>query len=397
MVLDDEPFMLKLLDFMLGSLGLSQISLCDSGQEALVLLDAKVAHPDLILCDLNMPEMDGIQFVRQLVKRNYRGSLILVSGEDDRVLQSVEKLVKAHRITVLGRLSKPVQPDSLAALIVQWVPPPPIHLQRATRSYQADELDLAITNGDLVNYYQPKVAVATGKVVAVETLVRWRHPQDGMVFPDQFIALAEKHGLIDKLTRAVLANAFKQARAWKDSGLAIRIAVNVSMDCLSVLDFPDFVMALAEATGVAPADIVLEITESRQMGELRVVLDALVRLSLRRFGLSIDDFGTGHSTLAQLRDIPFDELKIDQCFVHRAWMNETLRALYDASLGLASQLGLDAVAEGVEDRQDWDFLHLTGCEFAQGYFIARPMPPAELPGWMEAWELRVPDLLSAMS
>ncbi len=394
MVLDDEPFMLKLLARILGNLGLHQVTLCDSGQAALAALDAQEMVSDLILCDLNMPTMDGVQFVRQLVDRQYQGGLILVSGEDDRLLQTVEKLVRAHRITLLGSLGKPVSPDALATLISQWIQLQPAHLPKAAKTYHAEDLALAINDSKLVNHYQPKVAVATGQVVGVETLVRWEHSDDGLVYPDRFIRLAEKHGLIDELTRNVLANAFRQTKSWRRAGLGFRVAVNVSMDCLASLDFPDFVMDLASTVGIAPADIVLEITESRQISDIRFVLDSLARLSLMRFGLSIDDFGTGYSTLAQLRDIPFDELKIDQSFVHRAWTNKTLRALYDTSLGLAKQLDIDAVAEGVEDRQDWDFLRHTGCKLAQGYFISRPMHFDELPGWLEEWQERVPDLLS---
>ncbi|MBI3145916.1 MAG: EAL domain-containing response regulator [Pseudogulbenkiania sp.] len=395
LVLDDEPFMLKLLARMLGNLGFSQVTICDSGRAALELLDAPDSWPDLILCDLNMPEMDGVQFVRQLVDRHYGGSLILVSGEDERVLQSVSKLAQAHQITVLGGLNKPVKPESLAELIAQWAPPRQVRPHQATRAYSAEELATAISHGDLVNYYQPKVAVTTGQVVGVETLVRWCHPQDGMVFPDQFIGIAEANGLIDELTRVVLVNAFRQARVWRDAGMALRVAINVSMDNLATLDFADFVTGQAAAAGVAPGEVVLEVTESRLMKDLRSPLETLTRLRLKRFGLSIDDFGTGYSSLAQLRDIPFDELKIDQSFVHGAWADETLRAMYDASLGLANQLGIDIVAEGVEDRHDWNFLRSTRCGFAQGYFIARPMPPAELPSWIEVWQGRVQSLLLA--
>ena len=122
----------------------------------------------------------------------------------------------------------------------------------------------------------------------------------------------------------------------------------------------------------------------------------LARLRLKRFSLSIDDFGTGHSSLAQLRNFPFDELKVDRGFVHGACADETLRAIYDASLGLAKQLGMDIVAEGVEDRNDWDFLRRTGCGMAQGYFIARPMPAEELPAWIQHWALRVQSELQAV-
>jgi len=161
------------------------------------------------------------------------------------------------------------------------------------------------------------------------------------------------------------------------------------MDNLKALGFPDFVAGLAANAGVSPQVVVLEVTESRLMEDLRVSLEILMRMRLKRFRLSIDDFGTGHSSLSQLRDIPFDELKIDQGFVHGAYNNERVRAIYNASLSLARQLGMGVVAEGVEDRDDWNFLCLTGCELAQGYFIAKPMPAADLPAWMEAWQERV--------
>lgn len=389
LVLDDEPFMLKLLSRMLTNQGFTSITLCESGRAALDRVDGADTRPNLILLDLNMPEMDGIEFVRHLVERNYTGSLILISGEDERMLQTVEKLVQAHKITVLGHIHKPVKPEALSALLEKWAPSSLDSPQAAQKVYGAEEVRAAINNGELVNYYQPKVTVATGKVAGVETLVRWRHPVHGMVPPDQFIGIAEANGLIDDLTRVVLTSALAQAKAWQEAGLALRVAVNVSMDSLTSLDFLDFVTGLTAKIGIPPQDIVLEVTESQLMGDARIPLEILTRLRLKRFRLSIDDFGTGHSSLAQLRDIPFDELKIDQSFVHRAWTVDTLRAMYDASLALARQLGMEVVAEGVEDRDDWDLLLRTGCDLAQGAFISRPMLAADLPGWMVGWQERV--------
>ncbi len=389
LLLDDDPFMLKLLRTMLGHLGYHQVSACTSGGAALELIDGRGAAPRLILFDLNMPGIDGAEFVRHLVGRHYAGSLILVSGEDRRLRQVVESLARAHRLALLGCLAKPVTREALAALLGPWTPHAPPKRAARKKVYAFDEVRAAIAQGELVNHYQPKVDVATGRLKGVETLVRWNHPRDGMVFPDQFIGVAEDHGVIDALTLTVLRAALAQARRWRDSGLALEVSVNVSMDNLVSLDFPDLVAAEAAAAGVAPADVQLEVTESRFVKDLRIPLEVLARLRLKRFSLSIDDFGTGHSSLAQLRDFPFDELKVDRSFVHGAFENSTLRAIYEASLGLARQLGMAVVAEGVEDWNDWTFLRGTGCGMAQGYFIAKPMPAEALATWALDWEDRV--------
>jgi len=392
LILDDESFMHKLLAHMLSGLGYNSVVTCENGSEALGLVDAHSHAPNLILMDLNMPEMDGIEFVRKLVEHNYKGSLILVSGEDERVLQTAEKLVQAHHITVLGHLKKPVSLEGLASLVNKWRPAR-MH-QEASKNYRADELRNAIDTGMLVNFYQPKVMLSTGEIVGVETLVRWRHPIDGLVLPDMFIGLAEDNGLVDDVTRIVLTNALKQARQWQQEGLNLKVAVNLSMDNLMSVNFADFVAATASAAGVAPSDILLEVTESRLMMDHRMPLEVLTRLRLKRFGLSIDDFGTGHSSLTQLHDIPFNELKIDRSFVHGAWRDETVLAMYNASLGLGKQLGMQVVAEGVEDREDWEFLRRTGCDLAQGYFIAHPMPAEDLPVWIAAWNKRSQEFLA---
>ena len=393
LLLDDDDFMLKLLSSMLRKMDFTSVTTCDNGHDALKLVDDIEKRPDLILLDLNMPEMDGIEFVRYLVERDYTGSLILVSGEDERMLQSTEKLVRAHKIPMLGYLLKPVNPDALLALLKQWVPPTQQVAQHASKKvYSKEELQAAIDHKELVNYYQPKVAVTTGELIGVETLVRWHHPLDGLVGPDLFIGIAEAHGLINGLTRLVLGNALQQASIWHQSGLELRVAINVSMNNLASLDFQDLVVDLTAKAGVSPQKVVLEVTESQLMGDSRVPLEILTRLRLKRFHLSIDDFGTGNSSLAQLRDIPFDELKIDQGFVHRAWADETLKAMFDASLSLARQLDIEVVvAEGVADMDDWNFLRRTGCDLAQGHFISRPMQAADFSAWLENWQQRIQD------
>jgi EAL domain-containing protein (putative c-di-GMP-specific phosphodiesterase class I) len=381
--------MLKLMSRMLNSLGFACVTAFESGYAALEYFDRSDRSMDLILLDLHMPEMDGIEFVRHLVERKFNGSLILVSGEDERMLHTFEALIRAHQVRCLGSLQKPVTPDSLAALLKTKAPPTPRLMRANANANRAPDVRAAITKGELVNYYQPQVALATGQLVGVEALVRWRHPENGLVLPDQFIGIAEEHGLMEELTASVLAESFRQHSAWRETGLRLQLSVNVSVENLASLEFPDFAARLAAQANVTPKDVTLEVTESRLMKDVRAPLEILTRLRLKRFSLSIDDFGTGHSSLSQLRDFPFNELKIDRGFVHGVAQNETIRAIYDASLALALRLDMVSVAEGVEERSDWEFLRRTGCHLAQGYFIAKPMPADALVDWIKVWENRV--------
>jgi EAL domain-containing protein (putative c-di-GMP-specific phosphodiesterase class I)/DNA-binding NarL/FixJ family response regulator len=389
-LLDDDPFMLKLLTHMLAQLDYTCVVACDSGQKALTHIRETGDVVDLVFLDINMPGMDGVEFIRRLVECRYGGSVILVSGENSRILDSVEKLIGAHRLIALGCLQKPVKPDELARLM-STLKPNIGHRSLAHVSqhlYDGEQLRAAIAGGQLVNHYQPKVAMATGEVVGMECLVRWQHPEDGLIFPDRFLGLAEEQGLLTQVTAAVLTEAMKQAKAWWQAGYHLPVAVNISMDDLIALDFPDMAVALAASIGVNPQLLTLELTEGQVMRQLSTVLDVLSRLSLKRFRLSIDDFGTGHSSLAQLRDLPFDELKVDRGFVHGACTDGTRAAICSASLRMAHQLQMQVVGEGIEDRDDWNFLSQLGCDVGQGYFIARPMPAAEVVDWIRAWGTR---------
>lgn len=388
LIVDDDVFQLQLFSSQLSILGYDQVQACTSGLQALTMLSAQPVGKQLIFLDLNMPDMDGVEFIRRLVDISYAGDFVLVSGEDERILETAERLARAHHLSVLGYLSKPVQTETLRLLLERWGSTTPQASVKVAKIYSAEEVQRAISAGELVNYYQPKVDVQSGVLSGVETLVRWQHPIDGPIFPDHFIGVAEDNGLIDALTRVVLVEALEQSRRWRAEGLTLQVAVNVSMHNLARLDFADFVLGEVGRCGLAPEDLTLEVTESRLMADVLAPLDVLTRLRLNRIGLSIDDFGTGHSSLSQLRNIPFDELKIDQSFVHGADKDNTRRVMFNASLGIAQQLGMRTVAEGVEDRADWNFLRQQGCELAQGYFVARPMPAGDLRAWCVDWQAR---------
>ena len=388
LVIDDDPFMLKLLQRILTVQGYSQITTCLSGASALDIIDDAQSHPALIFLDLNMPEMDGIEFVRHLVQRQFAGHLILISGEDLRMLSAAQRLVEAHRIAIVGHLQKPLTPESIATMLASWEPSLE-QVPLVKKQYTAAELQQAIEQGQLVNYYQPKVALNNGRVAGLEVLVRWHHPSDGVIMPDAFIVLAEDNQLIDALAHKVLGQALKQHIQWAQQGINLPLAINISMENLASLDFADSFSTQIIAAGLLPKDVTLEITESRAMKNPAVTLDTLMRLRLKRFILSIDDFGTGHSSLAQLRDIPFDEFKIDKSFVSGAWADKRIKVMFDTSLNLAQQLHMQVVAEGVENQRDWDFVRQTHCDYAQGYFIAKPLRAEILPSWVAEWNERV--------
>lgn len=387
MVIDDDPFVLGVLNHQLTSLGCQHLLTCREARHAMDVMEAAEAVVELIFCDLDMPDIDGIEFVRFLGSIGYRGGVVLVSGEDIRVLQTAERLAMAHNLRVLGTLHKPISLADLSAMLVlQGDVTTTLNPHTALRQYLPDELRQGIANGELVNHYQPLVSLSSGDVIGVETLVRWQHPVDGLIYPDRFISLAEDHNLIDDLTRCVLSQAMGRVSEWNALDFKLHVSVNLSMNNLASLQFPDFVAMTAAANDIPLSRLVLEVTESRLMRNRIAALDILTRLRLKHVSLSIDDFGTGHSSLVQLRDVPFDQLKIDRSFVHGAWRDNSLRAIFEGSLSMARQLGMVSVAEGVEDEEDWHFLRATDCDLAQGYFIARPMPAEQLPDWMAHWQ-----------
>lgn len=386
-IIDDDEFTLKLIDRNLQSQGFSRIFSYTSGREALAAFDRAKPHPALILLDLNMPVMDGIEFVRYLVARQYKGGLILISGEDERMLTTATKMVEANRIAILGSLQKPVTLEALGQVLSRWRPNTR-DMSPTPRNFSADELRLALEQDAFINYYQPKINLATGAIAGVEALTRWLHPE-GMVQPNEFIPLMERYGLMSDQTYQLLQWALRDYHNWQAQGLSLPLAINLSMDSLSPLDFADRLAEAVSQAGVLPKDITLEITETKAIENPAAVFDNLTRLKLKRFVLAIDDFGTGYSSLSQLRDVPFEEFKIDRSFVYRAWANNSTKAMFENSLNLASQLNMKVVAEGIETREDWEFVRKSGCHCGQGFFIARPMPAADIPAWVELWNERM--------
>lgn len=392
LLLDDDPLQLKMLARTLNGLGYTKLIGCHTAAAALAALAAPERAVGLILLDLNMPGVDGVAFLRLLAERRAEVPVILVSGEDERLIETAARFGASQHLTILGTVPKPVWPAELRAVLDRWESPAPVNEPPA--QYPAEEVARAILHGEFLPHYQPTIELATGALVGVETLVRWKHPQHGIIMPAQFIAVAEERGLIRDLTRLVLRAALTQGKAWREEGLELSVAVNVSMDDLARTDFADYVFAELERSGVPPRDLILEVTEQRFATNPDAALATVSRLRLRRVTMSIDDFGTGTSSLAQLRDLPFNEVKVDGSFVHGAGSNPILGAIVTSSLDLARRIGMRTVAEGVEDAADLAWLRLHACDLAQGYFIAKPMSAESFAVWRTEWAARQPSLFS---
>ena len=236
---------------------------------------------------------------------------------------------------------------------------------------------------ELFLQYQPQVEMKTMRVVGVEALVRWQHPEHGLIYPDRFISATEQTGLIHPLTTWLLKTALRQYRSWQDAGLDIPQAVNISARSLQDLEFPYHVASIIKAQKGYPEWLQIEVTEGAIMANPARAMNILTQLSAMDINLSMDDFGTGYSSLGRLKDIPVDEIKIDQSFVKNMVINHDDAVIVRSIIDLAHNLGRIVLAEGVEDQATWNMLASLGCDRAQGYFIAHPMGGDRLPHWLK--------------
>jgi len=341
---------------------------------------------DVIILDLIMPGVDGIEIIRYLAEIRCDALLILMSGFDSGVLHSAQTLASEHGLNFAGSLNKPFRAVELGEMLNDLsVTAKNLRANINIEPPSVDELRNAISNDELVVYYQPKVALNSKPgekiITAVEALVRWQHPEHGLIGPDLFVPTAEQSGLIDELTWAVLEQAMTQCKHWREQGLIVQLAINMSAKTLKELDLPERMGNLIEKHQLQPAQLVLEITESALMQELVKSLDILTRLRMKGIYLSIDDFGTGYSSLVQLHRAPFSEIKIDRSFVATMETDTEATVIVETIIMLGHKLNMKTVAEGVETTSCQKKLANLGCDQAQGYLFSRPMPAEKVLAW----------------
>lgn len=380
LILDDDPLVGSTVRLMAQSVGAESVFTSLTDQFFDLVRDWRPTH---IMLDLVMPGLDGVGIIRQLGEIKCRAQLIIVSGVDNRVLDAAERSARQHHLLVAGALAKPFSKGALFTLLGASYGDAAM-VAKAEGAGAADvsgsDLRSALEAGAIRPAFQPKVKCSDGSLLGFEALARWTQDGDTVCVPDVFVPLAEREGLLGKLTEVMTTQSVEWlAKCFPATNHTI--AINFPRQCLSDDQTMEFISRACLKAGLRRELVTVEITESGSIDVHPNALDILTRARLMGFNLSLDDFGVGYSSLVQLARMPFSELKIDRRFVSDLCRSSESQAIVAAIIGMSTGLGMTTVAEGVEDLDTYMRLRELGCFAAQGFFIGRPMLPESAVAW----------------
>lgn len=382
LILDDDDAVGQTIQFTVEAAGVEARAVSDP-DAFLELVDEW--EPTHIVLDLVMPRMDGIEVMRLLAERKTTARLVILSGVGTRVLDAAHRVAAEKGLRIAGVLPKPIRPARLREVLQknndETGSSGKPRARGALPPVTAKDLRRALDEKLFFPAFQPKIRCDNGEVAGFEVLLRWHHDDGEFIPPDAFIPLAESENMIGELTDLVLGHAL----GWlSEPGPteAMGLSVNLSARTLSDIHFADRLAKRCQDAGVAPDRLTLELTETAATGDPMLALDLVTRLRMKGFPVSIDDVGTGYSSMAQLAALPFSEMKVDKSFVMSAARSQESRTIVTSIIELGHNLDLDVVAEGVEDEATLEFLRKHGCDYAQGFLIARPMNRRSAGEWI---------------
>lgn len=376
LVLDHSPVQCRHVESLLNGVGFRQITSACTAQAALQALQQQ--RHQIVILDLDMPDTDGIQFIDQMSGLGQHPMLLISSACPRRILKSAGLMAKEQGFSVIGQFPKPFARQQAHQLLRQCLArrkknllpgcgaagQPPLAIDAST-------LHQALHDGEIQGWFQPKRSLRTGRIVAAEVLARWPCATGECVLPSAFIPAIKHYGFEHELLLQILDDGLKAHTAWRRRGHRIPIGVNLPVPLLEQPELPDRLHDMVTAAGVAPEAVVFELLEDDAINIPSRYYMGASRLRLKGFGLAQDDFGRGYSSICSLVSTPFTELKIDRALVSGAWNDEMRSAALASTIALGHELGLSVTGEGVETREDWNFLQRIGCDCAQGFLISK--------------------------
>ncbi len=383
LIVDDDPLQQSILGSYFNTVGVKTVEYAANGRAALKKLAEHAGDFDIVVSDLKMPEMDGLALMRALKEEGFGGHLLVVSSAGERLVQSAQRLSRLHGFRSTAILCKPLNRDNLDAAL-RRLTAPGLNDAAAETGMTAETLSGYLDGGLVFTEYQPKIDVWSGRVVGAEALARIQLPTGEVLYPASFIAVAEQSGLIDDLTLQVVDWVLRDMKTWIAADCNIRLAFNVSATSIRNTVFTDRLLAKIDDAGVVKNLLTCELTETNVLEESAEVLESLTRIAINRIGISVDDFGTGFATIERLRDFAYSELKIDRSFAAFGNEDDFADASVRASILLGRNLGMRIVAEGIETRQQWDYIVKAGVDEVQGFLLGKPMRAGDFLAWYKA-------------
>lgn len=368
LIVEDHPFQQLYLQNLFNEQGLFDLECARDGAEALARLNKR--DFDLVLTDLLMPGMDGVQFIQGLAAQRSRPALAIMSAASRRMLMGASLVASNLQVKVIGLLSKPVNAAALGCLIDQLQALRQTIPVEAHAGIDRQSLLQALDKGELQAWFQPKKALNNGRIVAAEALVRWVHPKHGTLLPGLFLPALIAFDLEEPLLWRVLEQAMAAQATWRQQGYDIPVSINLPTHLLNSHDLPDRILAFVLKHQGLPARICFELMECSVPDDISNFYAGACRLRIKGFGLSQDDFGKGYSSYMNLVSAPFTELKIDRALVQGCNANAELAQALTSIVSLGRQLGLTVVAEGVETAQELALLRKIDCTQVQGFLIS---------------------------
>lgn len=384
LLVDDSQAILNYVSTVLEQkYNINHVRTASSAPEAMQIL-RQANQINLLFLDLNMPNIDGIQLLSQISHLKYKGYIVIMSGVSTQIISSVESLAKTYGLNYIGTLLKPLHEQDFTYIIDKIGGS---RQKETTReSLKVYEIIRAIKNDDIEVLYQPQVDLTTRSFIGVEALCRMNHPRLGMVSPDRFINKAEESELIVHITLAVLKKSLSDWKKWKQLGLDIKLAVNVSPIALQQIEFADTIFMLLTEYDMPTSNLCIEVTEGVVASDHAQELMNLNRLNMRGVEIALDDFGQNHSTIERLQNLPLTYLKLDKSYFIDNKESLNQMALINASVSIAKDLSIKTIAEGIENSEVMTLVTDMGCDFAQGYYLSKPIPAKDIFKWQREWK-----------